>query len=371
MIRMYNSEMTAGVITKIEERAGKKIDKLLKDELKQLMYEMKEEEEIEADADFYYVWLDEECKSLCRLPQQDYFSRVEELNIYVSSSEDNGDYDIYNGYNDFVDFYLGREYPIFSNEDNIAMFEERFQNNLKDIIWYDEDNELKRAVDEELNQIQNDEDREDLIKFVGNNITTLINEIAEYSHNDYEVKGYYSGKKIYRIKNRLYYLTDDSGTCNMDYFWFLQELGPKGYEYFGVKNPSNDDKNIEDNYHKNLIEKMIEDFIIGIIDCYGCSYESLEEQVKEIVRKEVGEFLEVENDEEYDEEYDEIKNSQFEPTIEEILTGILEDKRICFFEARLYTHNNFAENLNLDYVCGNEFDNPFEAIDARYREIYK
>lgn len=223
MIKMYDSEMTAGAVAKIEERAGKMIDKFLKDELKQLMYEMK----------------DEECKCICSLPQRDCFSMVEELNIYVSISEENGDYDIYNGYNDFVDFYLGREYPIFTSEDDVVVLEERFQNNLKDIIWDDEDNELKRAVDKELNQIANDEEGEDLIKFVGNNITTLINEIAEYSDNDYEVKGFFSGEKIYRIKNKLYYLTDDSWSCNTEYHWYLQELGPRGYEYFRMEKPIN------------------------------------------------------------------------------------------------------------------------------------
>lgn len=115
------------------------------------------------------------------------------------------------------------------------------------------------------------------------------------------------------------------------------------------------------------IEKIVEDFVIGIMDDYGFSYESLEEQVKEIVRKEIGEFLEIENDE----EYEEIKNPEFEPAIDKILTGILDDERICFFEAGLYTHNCFVETLNLDYVCGNEFSNPFEAIDARCREIYE
>lgn len=113
------------------------------------------------------------------------------------------------------------------------------------------------------------------------------------------------------------------------------------------------------------IKKIVEDFVVGIIDGYGCSYESLEEQVKEIVRKEIGEFLEIDNDE----EDEEIKNPEFEPAIDEILKGILYDERICLFKAGLYTHNNFAETLNLDYVCSNEFDNPFESIDAG--EIYE
>ena len=248
MLKMYDFEMTAGAVRKIEERADKEINKISKDELIALLNEMKEAEEIQADIDLNYVWLESECRSICRLPQRDCFSRVEELNIYISSSEDNGDYGIYNGYNDFIDFYLGRDYPIFSNEDDIAMFEESFQNNLKDIIWYDEDNEVKRALDEELNQIQNDEEGEDSIKFVGNNITTLINEIYEYSNGDYEVEGFFSGEKIYRIKNRLYYLTDDSGTCNMDYYWYLQELGQRGYEYFRMEKPNGEEVKIEKNY---------------------------------------------------------------------------------------------------------------------------
>ena len=39
MIKMYDCKMTAGAVRKLEERAGKKIDKLLEDELKQLLYE--------------------------------------------------------------------------------------------------------------------------------------------------------------------------------------------------------------------------------------------------------------------------------------------------------------------------------------------
>lgn len=369
MIKMYDCEMTAGAVRKVEEKAGKKINKLLKDELKQLMCEMKEDEEIQADADLNYIWLDEECKGICSLPDKNFFGQVEELGVYVSIWEQDGEYLTYNDYSDFRDIYLGGDYS-FASEDEMEVFSERFQNNLKDIIWDDEDNELKRAVDEELNQIANDEEGEDTIEFIGNKFTKVMDEIAEYvefKDDENEVKGFYSGEKIYRIKNKLYYLTDDSWSCNTEYHWYLQELGPRGYEYFGVKKPSNDNKKKEDNYRKNLIEKIVEDFVIGIMDDYGCSYESLEEQVKEIVRKEIDEFLEIENDE----EYEEIKNPEFEHTIEEILTEILEDRRICFFEAGLYNHNNFIDNLNLDYVCGNEFSNPFEAIDARDREIYE
>lgn len=250
MLKIYDCKMTAGAVRKVEEKAGKEVNKLLKDELMKLLSEMKEEEEIEADADLNYIWLDEECKGICSLPDKNFFGQVEELGVYVSIWEQDGEYLTYNDYSDFRDIYLGGDYS-FASEEKMEVFAERFQNNLKDIIWDDEDNELKRAVDEELNQIANDEEGEDTIEFIGNKFTTVMDEIAEYvefKNDEYEVKGYYSGEKIYRIKNKLYYLTDDSWNCNTEYHWYLQELGPRGYEHFQMEKPNGDEVKIEKNY---------------------------------------------------------------------------------------------------------------------------
>lgn len=162
---------------------------------------------------------------------------AEELKIYVTRDLHDGEHYPYGKFGDasvFLDFYVG-----LCECDDAELANETFNENLNNIYWYDEENELKQAVDNELNKIKDDIEGEYVILFKGRDWNTSleeqIREFIEYKKDDYEVMGYYFGEKIYRVKNKIYYLTDDSDTCNDEYYWKLQELGPKGYEHFKMK----------------------------------------------------------------------------------------------------------------------------------------
>lgn len=150
MKKLYDVKITAGVVEKLKERSIKELDKLSQEELKELLLEMKAEEEIEADENLQYAWLKSDMTDICRLPERYSFCLVNELNLYASIFEENVEYSIYKDYTDFRNRYLVGEYSDI-HEKYKEFFAERFKQNLKNIIWYNLDNELKREVDKELN----------------------------------------------------------------------------------------------------------------------------------------------------------------------------------------------------------------------------
>lgn len=150
MKRLYDAKMTTGAVEKLKERSIKELDKVSQEELQELLFEMKIEEELEADESLQFAWLKSDMKDICRLPERYSFCLVEELNLYVSIFEENGEYSIYKDYTDFRNRYLVGEYSDVPGKYK-EFFAERFKQNLKNIIWYNEDNELKRQIDGELN----------------------------------------------------------------------------------------------------------------------------------------------------------------------------------------------------------------------------
>ena len=238
MKKICNCEMTAGAVEKLKERSIEEVDKLSQEELNKLLLEMTAEEEIEVDENLQYVWLKSDIKAVCVLRERYDFCRIGELNIYASISEETGDYVIYTRYKDFRDSYLVGDYADVP-EKYRDIFAERFKQNLKNIVWYDKDNELKREVDKELKQIRNDDENgEKYIEFFSSKYTTLLAEIEKYVNyntDDYEEKGLYLGEKIYRIKNKLYFLGHAMWNGENQFFWLLEELEPAGYKYFRMK----------------------------------------------------------------------------------------------------------------------------------------
>lgn len=185
MKKLYDVKMTAGAVEKLKERSIKGLDKLSQEELQELLFEMKIEEELEADENLQFVWLKSDLKDICRLPERYGFCLVEELNVYVSIFEENGEYSIYKNYTDFRNRYLVGEYSDICGKYK-EFFAERFKQNLKNIIWYNEDNELKRAVDKELYQIAKDEDRKIenyYDEILGDRINDAIAKV--YEENEY------------------------------------------------------------------------------------------------------------------------------------------------------------------------------------------
>lgn len=238
MIKIYDVKMTTGAVAKLKERSVKEIDKLSKDELKKLLLQMKIEEEIEVDEKLQYVWIKSDINPLCVLRERYDFCEIEKLGVYTSTSEETGEYIIYTGYKDFRDSYLVGDYsdvPVKYRE----VFAERFKQNLKNVVWYNQDNKLKREADKELKQIKlRDENGEESIEFFSSKYTTLLAEIEKYvnyNKDDYEEKGLYLGEKIYRIKNKLYFLGHAMWNGENQFFWLLEELESAGYKYFRMQ----------------------------------------------------------------------------------------------------------------------------------------
>lgn len=237
MKKICNCEMTVGAVAKLKERSIKEVDKLSQEELEKLLLGMKMEEEIEVDENLQYVWLKSDIKAVCVLRERYDFCRIEELGVYTSISEETGEYVTYTGYKDFRNLYLVGDYsdvPLKYKE----VFAERFKRNLKNIIWYNQDNDLKREVDKELKQIEmKDENREKYIEFFSSEYRDLLAEIekyVKYDKDNYEEKGLYQGEKIYRVKQKLYFLAHAVWSYENYCFWLLQELEPSRYKYFAM-----------------------------------------------------------------------------------------------------------------------------------------
>lgn len=235
----YEVEITNKAINLLIKEYKVKLEELTLEEFKLLLRNAEEDENIIFEGNGKWAWLPDEMEEICIINLEDAepFCKVESLKIYVTRDLRNSEYYCYGYFGDvsqFFDYYIGCD----DSWEDSKFKEQVFYENINNISWYYEENELKEAVDKELNKIKNDIAGEDLISFVGRGWTSLeekIKELVDYNKDDYEVIGYYSGEEIYRIKNKLYYLTDDSGTCNNEYYWYLQELGPNGYNYFGVK----------------------------------------------------------------------------------------------------------------------------------------
>jgi len=237
-IKLYNGIMvTDRAVSILITEYKVKLENLTPEEFQKLLIEADEDKNIIVDGNYEYaVWTEDDMEAICCIDGMDDFCKIEKLKIYVTTDLNNGEYYPYGKFGDasvFLEYYVG-----LCECDDAELAVKTFNENLSNIYWYDEENELKKAVDNELNQIENDIEGEDRILFNGRAWTSLeeqIKEFVDYKEEDYEVMGYYSGKKIYRIKKKLYYLTDGSGTFNNEYYWELKELGPMGYKNFRIK----------------------------------------------------------------------------------------------------------------------------------------
>lgn len=238
-IKLFNRIMiTNGAVSILTTEYKVNLEDLTAEELNKILIEAKEDENIMVDGNYEYaVWTVEDMQTICCMDGMHDFYKIEELKIYVTSDLHDGEYYLYGEFGDasvFLDSYVG-----LCECDEAEVANKTFNENLNNIYWYDEENELKQAVNNELNKIKEEIEGEDVILFSGRDWSASlegeIEKFVDYNETDYEVMGYYSGEKIYRIKNKIYYLTDCSGTCNSDYYWKLKELGLKGYKYFGMK----------------------------------------------------------------------------------------------------------------------------------------
>lgn len=178
-IKLFNKIMVTNRAVSILTTEYKvNLEDLKAEEFKNLLKEAKEDENIIVDGNYEYaVWTEDDMQPICCIDDMDDFCKIEELKIYVTSDLQDGEYYSYGKFGDasiFLDCYVG-----LCECDDTELANKTFNENLNNIYWYDEENELKQTVDNELNKIKNDIEGEDVILFRGRDWSASLEEIKK------------------------------------------------------------------------------------------------------------------------------------------------------------------------------------------------
>lgn len=236
MKKIFEVLITNGAMEIIRKVYNGELDNIIKGEFEDIVRELRGDD-VQVEGNDNAIWIEDDIEEICKLIDDSYnsksFYKVEELGIYLSEDDRTGDL-FYAGHigeiDQFMEFFLG---------DN----EEEFSKNLQDITWYDEENELYEAVQNKLATIEDndeiDDDKEEIELKVSNrfsyDIKEALEDSEEYKDVEYEEVGYFAGEKIYRINDKLYYLTDDSYRVNTEHYFKLREVSEKCYLHFDYK----------------------------------------------------------------------------------------------------------------------------------------
>lgn len=236
MKKIFEVLITNGAMEIIRKVYNGELDNITKGEFEDIVRELRGDD-VQVEGNDNAIWIEDDIEEICKLIDDSYnsksFYKVEELGIYLSEDDRTGDL-FYAGHigeiDQFMEFFLG---------DN----EEEFSKNLQDITWYDEENELYEAVQNKLATIEDndeiDDDKEEIELKVSNrfsyDIKEALEDSEEYKDVEYEEVGYFAGEKIYRINDKLYYLTDDSYRVNTEHYFKLREVSEKCYLHFDYK----------------------------------------------------------------------------------------------------------------------------------------
>lgn len=237
MNKIFEVLITNGAMEAIRKAYNVELENITKGEFEDIIKELRGDD-IQVEGNNNAIWIEDDIEEICRLTDDKYnsksFYKIEELGIYLSE-DDMFDGVFYVGdigdTSEFMEFFLGDD-------------EELFARNLQDINWYDEDNELYKAVQNKLSSLEDDEeieddDKEEIELYVSNkfycDVKNAIEESEEYKDVEYEEVGYFAGEKIYRINDKLYYLTDDSDGFNTEHYFKLREVSKKCYLHFNYK----------------------------------------------------------------------------------------------------------------------------------------
>lgn len=231
MKKIFEVLITNGAMEAIRKAYNGELDNITKGQFEDIVKELRGYD-IKVEGNDNAIWIEDDIEEICRLTDDKYnsksFYKIEELGIYLSE-DDMFDGVFYAGdigdTSEFMEFFLGDD-------------EELFARNLQDINWYDEDNELYEAVQNKLSTIE-DEDKKEIELYVSNtfycDVRDAIEESEDYKDVEYEEVGYFAGEKIYRINDKLYYLTDDSYKFNTEHYFKLREVSEKCYLHFNYK----------------------------------------------------------------------------------------------------------------------------------------
>lgn len=211
-----------------------KIDELNDKELRSILNKAEHDEKIIIADSQNAVWTEEDMQAVCYTEDMEDFYKIEELKLYTAQYPPiEGGYNLYGKFGDTSEFL--RNYLMIVDYSDEKSCNRIFEDNLNNIYWYNNENELKEAVENQLEKVKNDILEDEVLILQGKTFDSLEAQIEIFvgSKDEYEFMGLAYGKRVYRIKDKLYYLSTDSGRYEGIYYWILQELGKKGYEYFG------------------------------------------------------------------------------------------------------------------------------------------
>lgn len=221
MKKLYGYLSTEAVCKDIEERIGKRMIEVSKEEYEELL------NNYETDYERQYFWTKGEKQLICTLNHNEFF-KIDELGIYIAEDSDEGAY-YYGEIGDASQFFEGY-LTYYTGEDELMM------RAIHELVWYDEEDVCYKDVQSFIAEQEDEEDGKDSIEFHGNRNSHINREIAELigdkEGENYEV-GTYLNRPIFEINDKLYYLTNDSYTFNTEFHWYLREVGKKCYEHFG------------------------------------------------------------------------------------------------------------------------------------------
>lgn len=195
MKKIFEVLITNGAMEIIRKVYNGELDNIIKGEFEDIVRELRGDD-VQVEGNDNAIWIEDDIEEICKLIDDSYnsksFYKVEELGIYLSEDDRTGDL-FYAGHigeiDQFMEFFLGDKEEIELKVSN------RFSYDIKEAL---EDSE-------------------------------------EYKDVEYEEVGYFAGEKIYRINDKLYYLTDDSYRVNTEHYFKLREVSEKCYLHFDYK----------------------------------------------------------------------------------------------------------------------------------------
>lgn len=243
MIKLFKYEITEKAIEEIEYYYEIDRSTLTPDRVDEIIEEMKygvldgyKTIKLIVDGNNEFVWTEEDIERICYVCDMSGvigdrgFYEVKELNIYVSENMNDGEYYYEGNIGDasyFIDF-LGEG--------------KEFVKNVRNLVWGNDDDILFEALEEILNELDDDNEDDDYIELqVWNKWSCTLEEALRsnqcYKDSEFEEMGCFAGEIIYRIDKRLYYIGDNSYHFNTEHQYCLYEVSKKCYEEFGLDKP--------------------------------------------------------------------------------------------------------------------------------------
>lgn len=188
------------------------------------------------DGNDEFVWIEDDVSLICYISDstgfigdRDFFE-IKEFNIYFAENKYDGKYYVMGDVGDASSIFD------FLEED------EKFNRNVNNLHWVKDDNILHQALYEYLEEVENEDEENDYIEPQvfnqwGCTLEDALRKYEEYDDLEFEKMGCFAGEIIYRIGERLYYISDDSYSFNTEHYYYMREVSGKCYSEFGLNKP--------------------------------------------------------------------------------------------------------------------------------------